>query len=238
MASKADYVKEQEAMMDQDMVILVNPQDKPVGKASKKTSHIMDNINKGMLHRAFSVFIFNQENKLLLHQRAAAKVTFPSYWTNTCCSHPLYCPEEMDEQDHKGCKRAAIRKLDQELGIKQGSLKMEDFTFLTKLHYKAASDGKWGEHEVDHILFVKKPVNLTPNPSEIDAVRWVSPEELKTLFKENDKDPNKTRVTPWFRIICENFLFDWWAKLDEVLKVGDPARKDKIYKLELPKSKL
>eukprot|EP00457_Paulinella_chromatophora_P011764 gb/GEZN01011924.1/.p1 GENE.gb/GEZN01011924.1/~~gb/GEZN01011924.1/.p1 ORF type:complete len:243 (-),score=38.28 gb/GEZN01011924.1/:371-1099(-) len=235
-AARPDYLSEQLHLMETDMVILVNEKDKPIGKASKKDSHRMRAINRGMLHRAFSVFIFNQENKLLLHQRAAVKVTFPSYWTNTCCSHPLYCPEEVEEKDHRGCKRAAIRKLEQELGIPQNMLSHKDFTFLTKIHYKAGSDGEWGEHEVDHILFVKKALPIVPNPSEIDAVRWVDAAELREMFNEADSNP-QLKITPWFRMIAESFLFEWWSKLDEVLKKGDPARADKIYKLEMPKLK-
>ena len=62
----------------------------------------MENIEKGMLHRAFSVFLFNEEGKLLLQQRAASKITYPLYFTNTCCSHPLYTPLELEEENHRG----------------------------------------------------------------------------------------------------------------------------------------
>lgn len=64
--------------------------------------HQMTNINNGMLHRAFSVFLFNQKGELLLQQRSDAKITFPGYWTNTCCSHPLYFEIELEEKDQKG----------------------------------------------------------------------------------------------------------------------------------------
>ncbi len=64
--------------------------------------HLNENIKKGLLHRAFSVFLFNNEGKLLLQQRSADKITFPLTWTNTCCSHPLYFPEELDEKDEIG----------------------------------------------------------------------------------------------------------------------------------------
>jgi isopentenyl-diphosphate delta-isomerase len=62
----------------------------------------MTNINKGMLHRAFSVFLFNSKGELLLQQRASEKITFPDYWTNTCCSHPLYTPDELPEENNIG----------------------------------------------------------------------------------------------------------------------------------------
>jgi isopentenyl-diphosphate delta-isomerase len=110
----------------------------------------MSNIDKGLLHRAFSVFLFNEKNELLLQQRATEKITFPDLWTNTCCSHPLGIPGETGSNlpdAIAGVKRAAQRKLDQELGIKKEQVPFEDFHFLTRIHYKAPSDGKWGEHE-------------------------------------------------------------------------------------------
>lgn len=110
----------------------------------------MKNIDEGLLHRAFSVFLFDRSNRLLLQQRASEKITFPDMWTNTCCSHPLGVPGETGiklEEAIQGTKRAAIRKLDQELGIKAEYVPLEMFKFLTRIHYKAPSDGKWGEHE-------------------------------------------------------------------------------------------
>jgi len=110
----------------------------------------MENINKGLLHRAFSVFLFNTKNELLLQQRASEKITFPDMWTNTCCSHPLGVPGETGadlDTAVMGVKRAAQRKLLQELGIKAEQVPLEKFHFLTRIHYVAPSDGKWGEHE-------------------------------------------------------------------------------------------
>src|SRR6266536_1716506 len=112
--------------------------------------HLMTNINQGLLHRAFSVFLFNSKNELLLQQRATEKITFPDMWTNTCCSHPLGIPGESGvslEESIEGVKRAAQRKLDHELGIKAVQVPLEKFRFLTRIHYKAASNEKWGEHE-------------------------------------------------------------------------------------------
>ena len=77
----------------------------------------MTNIRKGLCHRAFSVFLFDKENRLLLQQRASEKITFPSYWTNTCCSHPLMRADETIEEKAFGVKNAATRKLEHELGI-------------------------------------------------------------------------------------------------------------------------
>lgn len=109
----------------------------------------MENINKGLLHRAFSAFIFRPSDaKLLLQQRASEKITFPDMWTNTCCSHPLDDFEtEKVEKDQLGVRVAASRKLEHELGIPKSQTPIDEFQYLTKIHYLAPSSGKWGEHE-------------------------------------------------------------------------------------------
>jgi isopentenyl-diphosphate delta-isomerase len=116
----------------------------------------MTNIDKGLLHRAFSVFLFDSNKRLLLQQRATEKITFPDMWTNTCCSHPLGIPGETgSELDAAimGVKRAAQRKLYHELGIKAEQVPLDKFEFFTRIHYKAPSDGKWGEHEGKSIIW-------------------------------------------------------------------------------------
>jgi isopentenyl-diphosphate delta-isomerase len=126
--------------------------------------HLMTNIEKGLLHRAFSVFLFNSKNELLLQQRATEKITFPDMWTNTCCSHPLGIPGEGGAElaeAVEGVKRAAQRKLDHELGIKAAQVPIENFKFLTRIHYKAPSDGKWGEHESESQSYLPKRNILT-----------------------------------------------------------------------------
>ena len=110
----------------------------------------MKNIDSGLLHRAFSVFLFDTNNRLLLQQRAHEKITFPDMWTNTCCSHPLDEPGEtgIGSEAIEGAKRAAQRKLYHELGIQAKEIPLDKFHFLTRIHYKApCGDGVWGEHE-------------------------------------------------------------------------------------------
>eukprot|EP00833_Pecoramyces_ruminatium_P006758 jgi/Orpsp1_1/1180790/evm.model.c7180000074635.1 len=110
---------EEQARLMQEMCILVDENDKVIGAESKKNCHLMENINKtNILHRAFSVFLFDKTGeRLLLQQRAMEKITFPEYFTNTCCSHPLNTPSELIEEDQLGAKNAARRKLEHELGI-------------------------------------------------------------------------------------------------------------------------
>ncbi|CAG8475136.1 8081_t:CDS:2 [Diversispora eburnea] len=205
------YDPEQVRLME-EMCILVNENDQRIGADTKKNCHLMENINKGLLHRAFSVFLFNSENKLLLQQRSYDKITFPGQWTNTCCSHPLNNPLELEENDQIGVRRAAQRKLEHELGIKREQLPLEDFVFLTKIHYLAPSDGIWGEHEAD--------ANLETNKNEVNAVEYISKEDLQKKFQ----NPGDWKFTPWFKLICENFLFDWWEKLDNLEESKDIHR--------------
>lgn len=120
----------------------------------------MTNIQKGLLHRAFSLFLFNpRTKKLLLQQRASEKITFPDQWTNTCCSHPLHTTSELGYDlptSIEGVKRAAQRKVDHELGIKAEQVPIDEMKFLTRIHYLSASgSGMWGEHESNlHLLCV------------------------------------------------------------------------------------
>lgn len=207
------YDEEQVRLMEEVCIVLDND-DNPIGSASKKICHLMKNIDKGLLHRAFSVFLFDSQKRLLLQQRADEKITFPGMWTNTCCSHPLGIPGETGaELDAAimGVRRAAQRKLDQELGIPSHQVPLEGFDFLTRIHYKAPSDGLWGEHEIDYILFTQATVNLNINPNEVKDYKYVTPDELKAMFK----DENLT-FTPWFKLICETMLFEWWASFDNL----------------------
>ena len=99
--------------------------------------HLME---KGLLlHRAFSLFVFNSKNELMLQQRSESKITFPLVWTNTCCSHPLYKPDEMEGDPADGAigvRRAAQRKAEQELGIKPEQLPIDCIVPVARIHYK------------------------------------------------------------------------------------------------------
>ncbi|KAJ9662859.1 isopentenyl-diphosphate delta-isomerase idi1 [Neophaeococcomyces mojaviensis] len=215
------YDAEQIRLMD-EMCIVLDYNDKVIGNASKKACHLMTNINNGLLHRAFSTFLFHpQTKKLLLQQRASEKITFPDMWTNTCCSHPLAHPSETGNgelvSNVDGAKRAAIRKLDHELGIPSKNVPFEKFEFLTRIHYLAPSDGKWGEHEVDYILFIEADPTMNINENEVKDVRWVSRDELKQMFKDVQTQSGKDKdlkYTPWFRLICESMLYQWWEALE------------------------
>ena len=110
---------EEQVKLMKEECILVDENDRVLGPDSKKSCHLNANIDAGKLHRAFSVFLFDTKGRLLVQQRSEAKITFPEHYANTCCSHPLYCPEELEEENELGVRRAAQRKLNHELGIPQ-----------------------------------------------------------------------------------------------------------------------
>eukprot|EP01035_Chromulina_nebulosa_P029272 gene29272-38784_t len=234
----------QEDLMIRDECIVVDQDDHitGLGHGSKRDVHTFTSANpRGVLHRAFSVFIFNEDGKLLLQQRAADKITFPSVWTNTCCSHPLHGfePNEVDDDATiasgavTGVKNAAIRKLDHELGIVD--IVPSDFKYLTRLHYWAADvvthgeSSPWGEHEIDYILFVQKNVKVNPNPEEVKDVKYVDAAELASMMNPS----NGLLWSPWFRIIAEYFLLPhWWKDLKLTLTTDKFTDYSKIHRFD------
>jgi isopentenyl-diphosphate delta-isomerase len=223
---------DQNALMETDMLVAVNEKDELIPNAvlSKKEGHTFTFATpRAILHRAFSFFLFNKENKLLLTQRAKTKITFPQVWTNTVCSHPLYgmTPNEADEipsayPEMPGIKHAAIRKCQHELGIHAKYIPHGEIQFITRFHYWAAdtlthgSQSPWGEHEIDYILFFKSKQDEIPiraHKDEVSDYKYVSKSELRTMMQ----DP-KLRWSPWFLGIMERGGWDWWEALDETLQ--------------------
>uniref|UniRef100_A0A2R5L127 isopentenyl-diphosphate Delta-isomerase n=2 Tax=Hirondellea gigas TaxID=1518452 RepID=A0A2R5L127_9CRUS len=212
--------KTQEQFLEEQCIV-VDMQDKKIGADSKRTCHKNVNIKKGLLHRAFSVFLFNSDGKLLLQQRAAEKITFPNVWTNSCCSHPLSIDGEVESKDDlaekiEGVKTAAIRKLSHELGIKEGTIARKDFHFLTRIYYRSTEDHpEWGEHEIDYILFVRQNVEISAAPNEVKAVRYVTASELRDQLADREKTGET--FSPWVQLIIERFLYSWMEKLDDII---------------------
>ncbi|KAL9252621.1 Isopentenyl-diphosphate Delta-isomerase II-like protein [Drosera capensis] len=148
------------------------------------------------------------------HQRSSTKVTFPLVWTNTCCSHPLYRESELIEQDALGVRNAAQRKLLDELGIPAKDVPVDEFVPLGRMLYKAPSDGKWGEHELDYLLFIIKDVKLNPNLDEVADVKYVNRHQLKELCEKADAGEEGLKLSPWFRLVVDNFLYKWWDHVE------------------------
>jgi len=145
-------------------------------------------------------------------------------WTNTCCSHPLYTPSELEEKDAIGVRRAARRRLEVELGIPQDSISLDDFKYLTRIHYKALSNSIWGEHEIDYILFLQKDnLEINMNRDEIQEIRWVKLDKVKEMIaKEN------VSLTPWFELILNSKLPQWWSNLGSLKQYED---REKIHRM-------
>ena len=166
--------------MSEEKVILVDKNDNQVGLMPKLEAH-----EKGVLHRAFSVFIFNSKYELLLQKRASSKYHSGGLWTNTCCSHPREYEDILD---------AANRRLDEEMGIKTSLRKVYDFI------YKAQLDNQLTEHEFDHVFYGVCDNDPILNKDEAEDFKWVDMETLN-----NDIIKNEDNYTVWFKIAFEYF---------------------------------
>ncbi len=169
----------------EEFVVLVTENDEELGLMEKQQAHIA-----GLLHRAFSVFIFNSKGELLLQQRASDKYHSPALWTNTCCSHP---------RENETYLEAAHRRLQEEMGF--------DCELEPKFHfiYKAKLDENLFEHELDHVFTGQFDGKIQINPEEVSAYKWISMDELIA-----DMDSNPGQYTVWFKIIFKEYL----AKLE------------------------
>jgi len=165
-------------MQTNDYVILVDEQDNEIGVMEKLRAHEL-----GKLHRAFSVFIFNDKKELLLQQRAINKYHSGGLWTNTCCSHPS--PNET-------IKDAAIRRLYEEMGMTC------DLKIINNFIYKTEFENGLTEHEFDYILTGIS--NSTPqiNKTEVENYKWQQISEI-----QNDINLNPNKFTTWFKIAIQ-----------------------------------
>ena len=164
-----------------EWVVLVDPEDRPLGTMEKMEAHRL-----GVLHRAFSVFVFNSKGHLLIHQRAHEKYHSGGLWTNTCCSHPR--PEE-------GVVDAAQRRLMEEMGMR---CQLEPkFSFV----YRADLDHGMIEHELDHVLIGYSDVPPVPNPEEVCETLYIPIPDL-----EADLEARPEKYTAWFKICFPEVL--------------------------------
>jgi isopentenyl-diphosphate delta-isomerase len=159
---------------DSDL-ILVDEKDLGVGYLSKELCHT----GQGVLHRAFSLLIFNEHGELLIQQRSAAKRLWPLYWSNSCCSHP---------RGAETMEAATQRRLFEELGLKCS------LRFLFKFQYHAQFDATGAEHELCSVFIGRSSQPPRINAAEINDWRWISPE---TLESEISRAGGRT-FTPWF----------------------------------------
>jgi len=170
---------------DSDSLILVDEADREVGHLDKARCHQ----GRGVLHRAFSLLIFNDAGELLLQQRSAGKRLWPLFWSNSCCSHPRRA-ETMEEAIH--------RRLYEELGLRC------PLQFLFKFQYQAQFDAAGAEQELCSVFVGRTSDPVRIDPSEILAWRWISPEALQAELAGAGAE----RFTPWFVMEWERILRD------------------------------
>lgn len=160
-----------------DLLILVDEQDNEIGYEEKIAAHL----GQAKLHRAFSIFLWNQAGELLLQQRADGKMLWPGYWSNSVCSHP---------RKGESIIEAAQRRLRQELGVEA-----QDWRVMTHIVYHAPYKDVGSEREFCYIVFAEIQGEMQINPEEVKAVRWV---RIQDVFKEIEADPEA--FTPWFKL--------------------------------------
>lgn len=161
---------------ENEKLILVDENDNEIGHLSKDECHN----GQGRLHRAFSLFIFNEAGEVLLQQRSGQKRLWPLYWSNACCSHP---------RRGETMSQAINRRLHQELGL------TSDLEFLFKFIYQAQYDGGGAEHELCWVYLGRSGDDIVVNANEIVDWRYVS---VKRLDEELAAQPDK--FTPWMKL--------------------------------------
>lgn len=165
----------------EEMIILVDDFDNEIGAVEKLEAHV-----KGMLHRAFSIFIFNSKGELMLQKRACHKYHSGGLWTNTCCSHPNM-GETMEEAIHK--------RLIYEMGFDCKLQKLKSFL------YRAQLDNNLEEHELDHIFFGIYDGEPSINKDEVEQWKWI---DLEKLRKEMEDKPEN--YTYWFKFAMNQII--------------------------------
>lgn len=173
----------------QDTLVLVDEQDNPVGSAPKVDCHV----GHGLLHRAFSVFLFNPVGELLIQQRSPAKMLWGGYWANSCCSHPRLGEDTL---------AAAQRRIQEELGLSC------ELRFLYKFIYHARFGEVGSEHENCWVFAGKVRGEPTVNPDEIAAWRYINPTELTRAL-----DAGEQKFAPWFRLEWERIRQDFLPEI-------------------------
>lgn len=177
--------------IDTTEIILLNEADEAVGTGQKLWVH-----QQGLLHRAFSVLIFNNNNELLIHQRALDKYHSGGLWTNTCCGHPNVGED---------VKAAAERRLGEEMGFTTG------LDFLYKFHYKVTFENGLTENEIDHVFIGVYNEPFEVNPVEVIDYKWVS---MAAITQEVIRNPEN--YTVWFRKILKNDMFQGFESTNYV----------------------
>ncbi len=186
---------------EEEDLILVDRNDVSVGHLSKARCHD----GPGVLHRAFSLFLFNEAGELLLQKRSAQKRLWPGFWSNSCCSHPRR-GETMDV--------ATRRRLSDELNF------VTELEYVYQFCYTASYGDAGSENELCHVYLGKATSDVRPNQSEIESVRFLSPAALNGEMLESPE-----RFTPWFKQEWEALLANHRDRLRPYCDVDQPFRR-------------
>ena len=204
--------------MMKEMCMAVDENDRVIDSVSKIDCHR----GKGIRHRAFSVLIFDSEDRLLMQQRSSEKITFPGIWANSCCSHPLDIENENGDPV-EGVIHASKRKMLQELGIPLEVSSNWEFNHIGRFEYSCRWDDDWIEHEIDHVLIVRASPNLSINRNEIKDTKWLNHQEIIQML-EGENEWKDAIVAPWFRMIWKHFIEPHYPNMDALLS----SNSDKI----------
>jgi geranylgeranyl diphosphate synthase type I len=202
--------------MMKEMCLVVDENDKVIDSVSKIDCHR----GKGIRHRAFSVLIFDSEDRLLMQQRSIEKITFPGIWANSCCSHPLDVENENGDEI-EGVIHASKRKMFQELGIPEEISSSWDYNHIGRFEYSCRWDDEWIEHEIDHILIVRASPELSINENEIMDTRWLTHEEINQML-EGENEWKNSIIAPWFRMIWKHFIEPHYPDMESLINSNIP----------------
>jgi len=197
--------------MMKEMCMAVDENDRVIDSVSKIDCHR----GKGIRHRAFSVLIFDSEDRLLMQQRSSEKITFPGIWANSCCSHPLDIENENGDPV-EGVIHASKRKMLQELGIPLEVSSNWEFNHIGRFEYSCRWDDDWIEHEIDHVLIVRASPSLSINRNEIKDTKWLNHQEIIEML-EGENEWKDAIVAPWFRMIWKHFIEPHYPNMDDLL---------------------
>ena len=197
--------------MMKEMCMAVDENDRVIDSVSKIDCHR----GRGIRHRAFSVLIFDSEDRLLMQQRSSEKITFPGIWANSCCSHPLDIENENGDPV-EGVIHASKRKMLQELGIPLEVSSNWEFNHIGRFEYSCRWDDDWIEHEIDHVLIVRASPSLSINRNEIKDTKWLNHQEIIQML-EGEKEWKDAIVAPWFRMIWKHFIEPYYPNMDALL---------------------
>ena len=192
------------------------------------SAHLIKSSNTNP-HRAFSLFLFDFENNLLIQKRSSKKITFPNLWSNSCCSHPLAIEPEEAEEESIGIKRAGTRRLEYELGYK---LEVEMLYPVERILYKATSNPIFEEFEskinyiilVDYIILAKanlRTIDFKINPSEVSEIQFLPVKDIVSQINSN-----QLKITPWFELLIRNGRLEFFLELMQDNKFKEYSKKN------------